>query len=129
MISWLERGLTDAEPSDEAAPLTEFLIAPIQAKGADAGAAKSWVESIKRERESQELRRLLYVAATRAREELHLFARPRFAVNQTSGETFLAKPAGKEMRRLYFILYDQQLHGAILPTRQTSVIDRKLIYP
>jgi len=94
MISWLERGLTDAEPSDEAAPLTEFLIAPIQAKGADAGAAKSWVESIKRERESQELRRLLYVAATRAREELHLFARPRFAVNQTSGETFLAKPTG-----------------------------------
>ena len=94
MISWLERGLTDSEPGDEAAQLTEFLIAPIQAKGTDAGAAKSWVESVKRERETQELRRLLYVAATRAREELHLFARPRFAVNQASGEALLAKPTG-----------------------------------
>jgi ATP-dependent helicase/nuclease subunit A len=94
MISWLERGLADSEPGDEAAPLTEFLIAPIQAKGAEAGAAKSWVESVKRERETQELRRLLYVAATRAREELHLFARPRFAVNQASGEALLAKPTG-----------------------------------
>jgi len=75
MISWLERGLADPEPGEE---LTEFLIAPIQTKGAEAGEAKAWVEGVKRQRETQEMRRLLYVAATRAREELHLFARPRF---------------------------------------------------
>jgi len=93
MITWLERGLADPEPGDNDDSLTEFLIAPIQAKGTDAGAAKTWVEGIKREREKQELRRVLYVAATRAREELHLFARPRFRVNQAS-EVSLCNPGG-----------------------------------
>jgi ATP-dependent helicase/nuclease subunit A len=73
MLSWLERGL--AEP-DESGEITEFLIAPFQRKGADRGKAKEWVDRVYRERESQETRRILYVAATRAREELHLFARP-----------------------------------------------------
>ncbi len=72
LMSWLERGV--AGEGD----LTEFLIAPIQTKGTEAGAAKTWVQQVKSERETQELRRLLYVAATRARDELHLFARPRF---------------------------------------------------
>jgi ATP-dependent exoDNAse (exonuclease V) beta subunit len=95
MISWLERGLAD--PQREDSQLTEFLIAPIQAKGTEAGAAKRWVDRVKRERERQELRRVLYVAATRAREELHLFARPRFSVSRSSregGEISLANPTG-----------------------------------
>jgi ATP-dependent exoDNAse (exonuclease V) beta subunit len=73
MLSWLERGL--AQPGDSG-EITEFLIAPLQSKGADSGKAKQWVDRVYRERESQEMRRILYVAATRAREELHLFARP-----------------------------------------------------
>jgi len=73
LLSWLERGLADADSSGE---VTEFLIAPLQPKGADRGSAKAWVDRVFRERESQETRRILYVAATRAREELHLFARP-----------------------------------------------------
>jgi ATP-dependent helicase/nuclease subunit A len=75
LLSWLERGL--AEP-DESGALTEFLIAPLQSKGTDAGPARKWVDRVYRDRETQELRRLLYVAATRAREELHLFARPTY---------------------------------------------------
>jgi superfamily I DNA/RNA helicase len=107
MISWLERGLAgpdetgqdeagqDQDGSDEnAGPLTEFLIAPIPPKGAEAGATKKWVDRVKRERERQELRRLLYVAATRAREELHLFARPRFRVSAKTGEAALASATG-----------------------------------
>jgi len=93
MISWLERGLAVPQSANEIAPLTEFLIAPIQSKGTEAGLAKKWVDSVKREREKQELRRLLYVAATRAREELHLFARPRFKVSST-GEASLSNPTG-----------------------------------
>jgi ATP-dependent exoDNAse (exonuclease V) beta subunit len=79
LLSWLERGLPpDAESADPetASEITEFLVAPFQRKGADSGKAKQWVDRVRRERESQEARRLLYVAATRAREELHLFARP-----------------------------------------------------
>jgi ATP-dependent exoDNAse (exonuclease V) beta subunit len=81
LLSWLERGLApdaDAVDEDSAGAITEFLVAPLQPKGAESGSAKSLVDKAHRERESQETRRLLYVAATRAREELHLFARPEF---------------------------------------------------
>lgn len=73
MLSWLERGLPESDDSGE---ITEFLIAPLPRKGDKKGKAKAWVDRIYREREKQEMRRLLYVASTRAREELHWFARP-----------------------------------------------------
>jgi len=88
MLSWLERGL--AEP-DESGEITEFLIAPLRRKGSDLGVAKAWVDRVYRERERQEDRRILYVAATRAREELHLFARP--ACTEKDGELTLPEPS------------------------------------
>jgi ATP-dependent exoDNAse (exonuclease V) beta subunit len=88
MLSWLERGLTEPDESGE---ITEFLIAPFQRKGSDRGKAKSWVDQVYRERESQETRRILYVVATRAREELHLFARP--ACKEEDGSFTLVKPS------------------------------------
>lgn len=72
MIAWLERGLAE---QDESGAITEFLVAPQQSKGADPSKTKAWVEHVYRTREQQEMRRILYVAATRAREELHFFAR------------------------------------------------------
>ncbi len=90
MLAWLERG--DAETQD----LSEFLIAPIRRKGEEKGTAKAWVEGVIRERETDEIRRLLYVAATRAREELHLFARVEYASDEdgarlkTPGNSLLA---------------------------------------
>jgi ATP-dependent exoDNAse (exonuclease V) beta subunit len=89
MLSWLERGLAFPDDSGE---ITEFLIAPLQSKGADRGKAKEWVDRVCRERESQEDRRILYVAATRAREELHLFASPVCKVD-SNGELTLPDPA------------------------------------
>ncbi|MGD0481625.1 MAG: UvrD-helicase domain-containing protein [Terracidiphilus sp.] len=82
LLSWLERGLPPEAEADadagESAAITEFLVAPLPPKGADRGAAKIWVDRVRREREQYEARRILYVAATRAREELHLFARPSY---------------------------------------------------
>jgi len=94
LLSWLERGL---KPDDESAPdptgeITEFLVAPLQPKGEDRGKSKTWVDRIYRERESQETRRILYVAATRARDELHLFARPTYKV-EANGELSLIEPS------------------------------------
>ncbi|MGC2615032.1 MAG: UvrD-helicase domain-containing protein, partial [Terracidiphilus sp.] len=86
LLSWLERGI--AEP-DESGDLTEFLIAPVQLKGADPGKARRWVDKIRRERESQETRRILYVAATRAREELHLFAQPAYKIDDDGSYSLL----------------------------------------
>ncbi|HEY1253630.1 MAG TPA: 3'-5' exonuclease, partial [Terracidiphilus sp.] len=87
MLSWLERGL--AQP-DESGEITEFLIAPFQRKGEERGSAKAWVDSAYRARESRETKRILYVAATRAREELHLFAR--LACKEKDGEFTLVEP-------------------------------------
>jgi ATP-dependent exoDNAse (exonuclease V) beta subunit len=89
MLSWLERGL---EQPDDSGEITEFLIAPFQRKGADRGTAKQWVDRGYRQREAQEDRRILYVAATRAREELHLFARPAYKV-EADGSLSLPDPA------------------------------------
>ena len=90
MLSWLERGLPPDFVSDdpEASEIvTEFLVAPFAQKGADSGKAKKWVDRKRHERELQEACRLLYVAATRAREELHFFARPCYkSVNGTPAE-------------------------------------------
>lgn len=76
MLSWLERGLPPDECTDDSDEVTEFLVAPLQSKGTERSSAKAWVDRVYAERESQEMRRLLYVAATRARDELHLFAEP-----------------------------------------------------
>jgi ATP-dependent exoDNAse (exonuclease V) beta subunit len=87
MLSWLERGLTEPGPYGE---ITEFLIAPFQPKGREKGQAKAWVDKVYRGREKQEMRRLLYVAATRARDELHLFARP--AYKSVNGNLEMVEP-------------------------------------
>lgn len=88
LLSWMERGLADPEEPGE---ITEFLVAPIPPKGKERGRAKLWVDRARRDRESQEMRRLLYVAATRAREELHLFARPEYKV-EADGSRILVEP-------------------------------------
>lgn len=75
LLAWLERGL---EEPDEFESVTEFLIAPLPTKGSESGQTRKWVERVYCERESQEMRRILYVAATRAREDLHFFARPEY---------------------------------------------------
>ena len=87
MLSWLERGLSSPDESGE---VTEFLIAPQQSKGADRGTAKKWVDDTIRAREKQEQRRIFYVAATRARQELHLFARPEYKADREGNLTLLS---------------------------------------
>ena len=130
MLSWLERGLPPDAPSDEIGEITEFLVAPFQSKGAESGAAKKWVDRIRRERESQETRRTLYVAATRAREELHLFARPSYKTAQDGSvtlvdtrESFLstAWPAFEDEIRSRFETW--RAPAAAAPTTQPTTID------
>lgn len=89
LLSWLERGLVEPGEDDG---LTEFLIAPLQSKGSEPGKARAWVKGIRRERELQEMRRLLYVAATRARDELHLFAMPTYKTG-ADGTHLLPEPS------------------------------------
>jgi ATP-dependent exoDNAse (exonuclease V) beta subunit len=92
MLSWLERGLPPDIGAEATGEVTEFLIAPIQSKGSKRGSVKELVDQARRLREQQETRRILYVAATRARDELHLLARPNYKV-EANGELSLIEPS------------------------------------
>jgi ATP-dependent exoDNAse (exonuclease V) beta subunit len=87
LISWLERGVAEA---DGGAPETEFLIAPIPPQGQPSSKAKALVDGILQERERQEMRRLLYVAMTRAKRQLHVYVRT--GCGEKDGAVVLKKP-------------------------------------
>ncbi|MCU1223571.1 MAG: UvrD/REP helicase [Edaphobacter sp.] len=56
--------------------VAHVVLAPITGKGEGSRELNDWLKSIHSAREAAERRRLFYVACTRAREELHLFASP-----------------------------------------------------
>lgn len=70
LLLWLERAIPEGASAEEP---TEILIAPIQQKGSDDDLLREWVKRQIAAREAEERKRLLYVACTRARRELHLF--------------------------------------------------------
>ena len=73
LLSWLEADPEDLTDDSIAAGI----LAPISSKGVGAGQLNTWMRSVAATREAAERKRLFYVASTRAREELHLFATPR----------------------------------------------------
>lgn len=68
------RLLTWNEVSNASENAASVLLAPIIGKGRDSEALNQWLNRVQQSREDAEARRLFYVACTRAREELHLFA-------------------------------------------------------
>ena len=67
LLRWLE--LDDEDLSDAG-----IILAPVQSKGEGPSTLSAWLGNLQRAREKAEAKRLFYVACTRAREELHLFA-------------------------------------------------------
>lgn len=51
---------------------SEMLVAPIGARGGEKHPTYGWVQKLRAARQDEEVKRLLYVACTRARRELHL---------------------------------------------------------
>lgn len=70
------RLLTWNEISSAGEDAAHVVLAPIVGKGEESRELNHWLNSIEQEREAAERKRLFYVACTRAREELHLFATP-----------------------------------------------------
>ncbi len=73
LLAWLD--LEDSSADDDS--VAHGIIAPVQARGDDTHPLNQWMNSIRSAREKAEVKRLFYVAATRAREEVHLFAAPK----------------------------------------------------
>ncbi|MGC9197306.1 MAG: UvrD-helicase domain-containing protein [Acidobacteriaceae bacterium] len=77
LLNWMEFD----EPSDpnHLSPIDEqtsatVVLAPIDEKGAEKGSLNNWLADVQARRQAAEIKRIFYVAATRAREELYLFA-------------------------------------------------------
>ena len=71
LLDWLETDPADDSAAEDIAP---GIVAPIRGKGGAVGKLNEWMRALERSREAAERKRLFYVACTRAREELHLFA-------------------------------------------------------
>ena len=75
-LKWLE-----FDRSGDGGTSADFLLAPIQSKGDERSDLSGWLAGRQCQREAAEAKRLLYVACTRAREELHLFAAVTFGAS------------------------------------------------
>jgi ATP-dependent helicase/nuclease subunit A len=76
LLNWSEIDSTDEDAA-------HLVLAPIAERGEGSKQLNDWLRSIRKSRETAERTRLFYVACTRAREELHLFASPK---SKGSGE-------------------------------------------
>jgi ATP-dependent exoDNAse (exonuclease V) beta subunit len=72
-----ERLLNWSEIDSGEEEVAEIVMAPIAERGEGSKALNAWLRNIRKTRERAEKTRLFYVACTRAREELHLFASPK----------------------------------------------------
>jgi ATP-dependent helicase/nuclease subunit A len=69
LLTWSEIDSGDTEAA-------HFMLAPIVGRGEGSRALNLWLKGMDKAKEAAERKRLFYVACTRAREELHLFASP-----------------------------------------------------
>ncbi len=78
LLDWIETDAEDelADHEHGTAGVAHGMLAPIQSKGGESGRLNQWIQSIFKAREAAERKRLFYVACTRAREQMHLFAAP-----------------------------------------------------
>jgi ATP-dependent exoDNAse (exonuclease V) beta subunit len=76
LLTWAEINSTGPDNT-----VAHVMLAPIAARGEGIDALTRWLNCIHRSREAAERKRLFYVACTRAREELHLFASPATTAN------------------------------------------------
>ncbi len=74
LLEWLE--LEAGADADLDPEIAHGILAPVPSKGTSSQALNQWLRSVASRREAAERQRLFYVACTRAREELHIFAAP-----------------------------------------------------
>jgi ATP-dependent helicase/nuclease subunit A len=77
-----------------------YLMAPIEATGADTDSLHGLIRQFKREQAEHELDRFLYVAATRAKQHLHLF----FGLDRKSSGDLAAPRNGSLLKRLWPVI-------------------------
>ncbi|WP_158945537.1 exodeoxyribonuclease V subunit beta [Granulicella sp. S190] len=84
-----EKLLTWSEIDSGEAEAAQMVLAPIPGRGEGSKDLNNWLKSLEKAREAAERKRLFYVACTRAREELHLFASP-----EETSKGQISRPSG-----------------------------------
>jgi ATP-dependent exoDNAse (exonuclease V) beta subunit len=103
LLNWLEfDGASDGDVP------ASVVLAPIGQKGTEKDRLSSWLTSIRAKREAAEHKRVFYVAATRAREELHLFGA---ATLNAKGD--LAQPRYDSLLRACWPAAEEHFEGAL----------------
>ncbi len=72
LAEWMEQVLPAIEQEGDA--VSQVLLAPIKHASEEHEAINKWIRDVNTQRDREELKRLLYVGCTRARQEVHLFA-------------------------------------------------------
>jgi ATP-dependent exoDNAse (exonuclease V) beta subunit len=108
LLNWLE--FDPASPEDAAA----VILAPIGSKGSKPGTLGRWLTRLRSQRELAERKRLFYVAATRAREELHLFA----AAKRKGDDSFVT-PHHSSLLRACWLAAEEHFAGLRQPVQET----------
>ncbi len=99
------------------AGLDEMVVAPIGAKGGDAHPTYKWVQRQRTGRQDEEIKRLLYVACTRARRELHLLG------TATLTQSGLNQGDKKSLLDVGWPAFEAKFLGALKDKAQAKVLD------
>lgn len=103
LMLWLERPRLNEE--------TDLLLAPIQATGAGDDKTYKYLKRVDSFKSDYESGRLLYVAATRAKSELHLFGHTGYSIKEDEFE--LKKPASGSLLKCMWAVAAPQFQEAL----------------
>ncbi|MGH8414308.1 MAG: UvrD-helicase domain-containing protein, partial [Gammaproteobacteria bacterium] len=103
LLTWLERPRADGR--------NDLLLSPLESAGSEHDPIYQFVQSLRREQERLEMTRLLYVAATRTREQLHLFGHT--TVKDKDGERSLAPPKAESLLGLLWPVVRSDFQAAL----------------
>jgi ATP-dependent exoDNAse (exonuclease V) beta subunit len=114
LLTWEEM---DAAEDDAA----HVMLAPIEGKGEESRELNAWLKGMQRARKAAERRRLFYVACTRAREALHLFAAP-----ETKKDGEISRKSGSLLEAAWPAAKSHFAEAASVPANAAKMFVRTL---
>lgn len=96
----------------------DLLLAPIKPAGSDDSPFYDYLNELEKQKQDHELGRLLYVAATRARQELHLFAA--IPLDSDTGE--YKRPGKNSLLKHLWPVLEEEYKALAIATSQNSQI-------
>ncbi|HEV2112217.1 MAG TPA: 3'-5' exonuclease, partial [Gammaproteobacteria bacterium] len=110
LLLWLERPRAES---------VDLLLAPLNATGSDQDPMYEWIQGLQGQQERLEAARLLYVAATRARERLHLIGGVR--VVERDGGTSPGAPRSASLLGLLWPVVEGEFAAALRKHQPVAV--------